>query len=839
MKETSLKPIFIGIFFFIFCWTDLFAIAVRGRIYSRVKRQGEAGVKVLVFEEKKMVTTDEEGYFDVEVSEAKEYTFRILRVTGMQELKKKVSMDGELITLYTDKVDAPKGAIQVDGQKDKTVLSRYKVRYDEIKRMPGTLGESLNAIQTLPGIFSPPFFGGGSGAPGAIVIRGGNPAWNTILYDDLPILYAYHFDSINSVIHNDLIKTIDIYTGAYPANYANATGGVIEIESTESVKKPSGQFAMSLLMSQAMYQTPLFDGKGYFAAGGKVGYLDKTIGATSLIPDGIRLPQYQSSNVKFVYNFTPAHQISFTSITAMDNFVLNASSKPQNDPTKDPFAAVAGANVAVGQGFRTMGLRYIWTPGTKFNNRLTLINFDPFAKTNVKFGSIAADFVARAPYTGLRQDAVWDALDFLKVDFGTEFRVLSYNVTGFGVQLRDPNNQSPNPYKTIDPDFERRDVTQKTTTQYGNAYTTLHFFYGNFKFEPGVRWDYIAYSGQGVLGPRAMTSYKLDSFLKGTTFFAGGGDYYRYPFFDGAISRESGNPNIKFEKAFKYGGGIDQQITEDWSIKGEIFKNEFSNLIVQDRYVSEFVGLNPDKSQLLTQPVVFNRPLNYSNSGTGYSRGYEVFIKKSNRPNSKDWFGWVSYTWSQTFRNTNTYSPFTEEDKRLRLSSEEQRFRALFPNSREIIYDYDVTHLLSVVFGWRFSESYQVGGRWFYRTAFPITPVTGDDGGLFKNPTNGQIYWNPTYSDNPFSANYTNSKRLAPYHRLDIRLDKFMNYEWGFINWYVEVINVYTRENVLGEDFNTTQPYSRTNPSPQNDFFLLRTPQSISPFINVGLEVRF
>ena len=828
--------------YFFFFWTfflvDLYAIAIRGRIYSRVKREGEANVKVLVFEEKKVVTTDAEGYFEVELSEPKEYTFRILRPTGIQEIKKKVSVDGELITLYTDKVETPKGAIQVEGQKDKTILSRYKVRYDEIKRMPGTLGEALNAIQTLPGIFAPPFFGGG-GFPGGIVIRGASPNWNTILYDDLPIAYAFHLDTINSVIHNDLIKTIDIYTGAYPANYANATGGIIEIESTESVKKPSGQFSVSILMSQAMYQTPLFNGKGYFAAGGKIGYLDKSIGATGLVPEGIRLPQYYSSNVKFIYNFTPEHQISFTSIVASDNFALNAPERRENDPTKDTFAAIAGARASAGLGFSTLGLRYIWTPGTKFNNRITLINYDPYFKNNIKVGVIESQFIARAPYTGVRQDAYWEALDFLRIDFGTEYRVLGYNISGFGVQQRDPNNPSPNPYKTVDPDFERRDLTQKTITQYANAYTTFHFGYGNFKFEPGVRWDYIAYSKQGVLGPRGLVSYKLDSILKGSTFFAGGGDYYRYPFIEGAISKESGNPYIKFEQARKYGGGLEQQITEEWSIKGEIFRNEFSNLIIQDRYVSEFIGLNPDKSQLLTQPIVFNRPLNYSNNGTGWSRGYELFLKKSNRPGSKDWFGWISYTWSQTYRNKNTYVPFTEEDKTLRLSAEEQRIRALFPNTKEIIYDFDVTHLVNVVYGWRFSEEYQVGLRWLYRTAFPFTPVIGDDGGQFRNPANGQVFWNPKYSDNPFSAEYENSRRLSPYHRLDIRFDRFLNYEWGFMNFYVEIINLYMRKNVLDENFDTTKPFSKTNPSPQFDFFLLQTPSFIIPIFNVGLEVRF
>ena len=821
--------------------SEISAVAFRGRLFSRTKNQGESGLTVVIVTPTKKipVQTDAEGYFDAEIPSLGTYTFRILRPTGMQELEKAVTADGEVVTLYTDKVIKPKGGIEVEGQKDKTILSRYKVRYDEIKRMPGTLGEALNALQTLPGVFAPPAFGGNNGGCfGGIVIRGADCRTNTYLYDDLPIFYAYHFDSINSVIHNDLIKTIDIYTGAYPANFANATGGVVEIESSEATKKATGSFNMSFLLGQAMYQTPLFNGKGYLAAGGK---LDKTLGATGLIPDGIRLPQYTSSNVKFIYNFNAQHQLSFTSLTSLDGFVVNVPGGfGSNDPTKEPLSAVAGASVAAGQGFRTMGLRYTWTPSTKFTNRFTLINYDPFRNTNVRLGSIEANFRANAPYTGIRQDLVWNPASYLKIDFGTEGRIINYNVTGFSVRQTDPNNFSPNPYNLTNPDFEKADISQKTRTKYFNAYTTFHFTFGNFKFEPGIRHDYIDYARQAATGPRATVSYKVDGILKGTTIFGGAGDYARFPFFEEAISKESGNPNIQFEKARKYGGGIDQQITDEWSIKGEVFKQEFTQTIVSDPYISEPYGLNPDKYQRLQKPIVANRPLNFSNNGTGWSRGYELYIKKANRPNSKDWFGWISYTWSQSFRNNNIYNADYDPNRNKLLSGDEQRLRSLYPNSRELIYDFDVTHLLSIVYGWRISEEYQVGGRWFYRTSNPYTPVTGDDGGRFRNPYNNQIYWNPQYSTNPFSNNYVNSRRQPSYHRFDIRIDKFLSYEWGYVNLYLEIINIYIRKNVTGESFNTTAPFSRTNPVAQNDFFTLQLPSGmLIPFFNLGMEVRF
>ncbi|EMY78602.1 hypothetical protein LEP1GSC060_3972 [Leptospira weilii serovar Ranarum str. ICFT] len=46
---------------------------------------------------------------------------------------------------------------------------------------------------------------------------------------------------------------------------------------------------------------------------------------------------------------------------------------------------------------------------------------------------------------------------------------------------------------------------------------------------------------------------------------------------------------------------------------------------------------------------------------------------------------------------------------------------------------------------------------------------------------------------------------------MDIRIDKFLNYEWGYVNTFFEVINVYMRQNVSGESFDVTRPYSATN----------------------------
>ncbi|MDI7197117.1 TonB-dependent receptor plug domain-containing protein [Leptospira santarosai] len=828
---------------------EVFAeVTFRARVYSHNKNSGEANVRIMLFETQKFYQADAEGYFQGVAPSSGVYRFRFLKDTGFQEIRKEIGEGEELIVLDFDQSSKSSaggskgGDINVTGEREKQLMSRTKLRFEEIKRMPGTFGEPLGSIGTIPGVVPVSAFGGGASN---FSFRGADPTTNLYLYDDLPILYPFHFDGLTATINGNLIKSMDVYTGVLPANFNNALGGVIEIESPDKVERSSGNFLSSLWAASANYQTTFADGKGYIMGAVKVGYMDKTfetfgtITGVSSLPDGVRLPRYTDSQVKMVYNFNDKHQISFYSLTAKDDTAFNPPVKRHNDPTKDQFAEYSGGNLSVGQGYRTQALRYIWRPVEKFVNRITLISYDPFVDYNVLFGSLKAKQRASGAYTGIRQDAYWDPNKHLTLEFGSEMRFLNYNTTGNTIQQTDPNNPDPNPYDTVTPDFKTVSDNNKVKSKYYNAYTTMKIKFGGLLIEPGARYDYIPYIKNGALGPKTQVSYKFEEGpLKGTTVFGGAGNHFNFPL-DTRFSEQSGNPHLKFQKSFKYGGGVDHQLTSNWQVKGEVFKQEFSNLIVTDPYITEIIGTNPDQYGKVFQPYVLNKPLNYSNNGIGHSRGYELLIRKVAAPGKRDWFGWISYTWSQTFRNPNIYKPDGITDP-VATGPEQRLLAQSYHNSKQTLYDYDRTHIINVVFGWKFSQNWQFGARWSYLTSMPITPIVGDDGGRFSNPANRQTIWAPVSANNPYLADYINTKRLNDYHRLDIRIDKFLNYEWGYVSTFLEIINVYMRQNVAGEAFNVTRPYSSTNPKPNPTFGTISLPGGVViPFFNIGIEVKF
>jgi hypothetical protein len=81
-----------------------------------------------------------------------------------------------------------------------------------------------------------------------------------------------------------------------------------------------------------------------------------------------------------------------------------------------------------------------------------------------------------------------------------------------------------------------------------------------------IRYDYLEISGQGAISPKGTVSYTFPDVGKGLTFFGGAGEYYRYANGIGASStydKDTGNPDIRFEKAVKTSGGVEQKINED------------------------------------------------------------------------------------------------------------------------------------------------------------------------------------------------------------------------------------------------------------------------------------
>jgi hypothetical protein len=102
---------------------------------------------------------------------------------------------------------------------------------------------------------------------------------------------------------------------------------------------------------------------------------------------------------------------------------------------------------------------------------------------------------------------------------------------------------------------------------------------------------------------------------------------------------------------------------------------------------------------------------------------------------------------------------------------------------------FDETHALNLDLDYRVSSAWRFNAAWRYHTGWPTTPLTlgteiDDEGEIEFTPVLGPL----------------NSDRVADYHRLDLRVSRRWQTEWGSATLFVDVQNVYDRENIAGFD---------------------------------------
>ncbi len=830
-RKQRLRLVLLGL---VFLWAPvLYAVPFQIQVVDPKTNDPVPDAQVIIIEARRQYVTDGKGFVKADVPATGFYTVRVITPDGeFRQQRINVLSAGRTIRILTS--DAPprvekkqdvssSEGITITGEKEKQKLARYRIRLDEVKRIPGSFGEAIRGLETLPGVTAPSF------GAGDIIVRGANPNANFYLLDDLPIGYAFHFIGLNSVVHNDLISAIDIYTGAYPVQFGDATGGIISIETIDEVKRFGGHASFSIWSANALFSAPIGDNKGYWIAAGRGSYLEKTIG--QYLPDGVRAPRYGDGQFKLQYRPSPAHTFYVYAMGAKDTFAAELRQRPTWDPTSEPDPLFFGASISLDRAYHTEGIRYVFRPGSRFTNTTTAYYFNNIFFIDGTLGIIDARVKQENGWAAVKNVSSWEIwAKHTWLDLGLEARSFQYFSNGTTVRQTNPNDRNADPFNPGD--FANVPVHDSSVASYNSGYLMLTQRWGGFEAKPGFRVDYFGLTRQRVVDPRGTLSYR---FSTGTTLLGGAGVYHRVPD-PNQYSPSSGNPGLRLERAEHYGGGIEQRIGKRWLAKAEAYRHYFTDIVVVDPYVTTPVRANQDPYKRYEEPWLYNDRLGFSNDGTGFSEGYEVYIKREIPPEDLGWYGWVSYSWSRSIRNDHQHLISEDEAKQV-LSADERRIVNQYDNTKDHYAPFDQTVIVNVIFGYKFTREWQLGVRWKYATSAPFTPIIGDDGGRTRN--GGRTIFNPKYDE---QLAYT--RRLSPYHRLDIRVDRFLNYPWGFGNIFVELLNVYLRKNPEGINFDRARPYSVTNPSVADGFGNLEVPAGKGrayriPLLNLGIEVKF
>jgi hypothetical protein len=92
---------------------------------------------------------------------------------------------------------------------------------------------------------------------GAIALRGARPGESRVYLDGVEIPYLYHFQQYASVVHTRLLDEVAVYPSAFAADYGDATGGVVAVQTREpDPTQVHGGVTLNTIMGGAYVQAP-------------------------------------------------------------------------------------------------------------------------------------------------------------------------------------------------------------------------------------------------------------------------------------------------------------------------------------------------------------------------------------------------------------------------------------------------------------------------------------------------------------------------------------------------------------------------------------------------------
>jgi hypothetical protein len=203
---------------------------------------------------------------------------------------------------------------------------------EQITRIPGSRGDALTAVRSLPGVGNA--VGGGSG-PGLVVIRGAAPEDSKITIDGVEVPVLYHFFGLQSVLPSEFIANIEFLPGGFGAEEGRSTGGIINVVTrAEAAPDTTGFAELSFINLAGFVQTPLSKRHGVtLTVAGRRSLIDFILPV--VLGDSVNFttaPQYYDGQLRIDWRRGEGDRVSALAMTSFDLLSLITSDFDPNEP---------------------------------------------------------------------------------------------------------------------------------------------------------------------------------------------------------------------------------------------------------------------------------------------------------------------------------------------------------------------------------------------------------------------------------------------------------------------------------------------------------------------------
>ena len=727
---------------------------ISGIVKDAENNETLVGVSVYVEQLQLGTTTDEKGYYTMDLPVG-EHTLRVSYV-GYTTLNKKVSISNKPLTLNIkmEPESEKLSEVQVTSErKDRNVtamaMSVQTLDMITIKKIPALMGEVdvIKSITLLPGVQS------ASEGSSGFSVRGGATDHNLILLDGAPIYNASHFLGFFSVFNNDVVKDATLYKGDIPANFGGRLSSVLDVSvKDEMPKRFEMQGGIGLVTSHLMVESPLFDHKTSVMLAGRRTYA------------GLILPFMGEDLDKSKINFYDVNAKVTQSLGKNDKLYLSLYNG------HDQFSMQQMIGLGYGNSSATLRWSHIFSD--RLTSSLSLIGSRYRYSIDMNYSPYDFAISAGTDAASINYDFAMHWNDENVSKFGLATGIQSYLQGEI-----DDRGGALSQYLQVDQSESVARKGLEHALYFTHDYTPIP----RLTFRAGLRLscfqnigeedlyvfddvvhlvtDTVHYDKGEVFNtvvnpePRVAAMYQLDehSSVKGS--------YSRTVQYAQVASSATGglpfdvwfptSPNVKPQKCDQFALGYFRNFNDDAiETSVEVYYKNMQNVIdFKDNAITYGYLLIDGELRV----------------GKGRSYGAEFLVRK----NVGKFTGWLSYTYSRTFRTIKGIS-----------------------HGLEYRSPYDRPHNIVIVGNYDLNPRITLAANWIYSTGQPVTFPYG------QYTINGNTY--AVYNGN------RNESRYPDYHRLDLsftyKMGKLENRRWQH-ELNVSVYNAYARHNTWAITF--------------------------------------
>lgn len=207
-------------------------------------------------------------------------------------------------------------------------VSLHIIGLQEIEKSPGANRDISRIVQSYPGVgFSP------IGYRNDLIVRGGSPSENRFYLDGVEIPTINHFSTQGAsggpvgILNADLIREVNFYTGAFPANKGNALSSILDFKLRDgdmernSLKATLGASEISLASNGHL------DRKTSYVVSVRRSYLQFLFDALGLP----FLPTFTDAQFKLKTRFNPYNELTVLGIGSIDQMKLNTKADNEDN----------------------------------------------------------------------------------------------------------------------------------------------------------------------------------------------------------------------------------------------------------------------------------------------------------------------------------------------------------------------------------------------------------------------------------------------------------------------------------------------------------------------------